>query len=108
MREGRHADHLRHRCGARRDAGRLGALLALDQTGFDEDFTGGWRTVAARPGSDAAAAHLVELWRDYSPFLSDAAAVNRSAGQMRAPAKIRRRSRFRTRPAVRDAGRGVI
>jgi hypothetical protein len=38
------------------------ALLALDQKAFDQDLTGGWRAVAAKPGCELAAADLV---RDY-------------------------------------------
>lgn len=37
-------------------------LLALDQNKFDQDLTGGWRALAAKPGCELAAADLV---RDY-------------------------------------------
>jgi hypothetical protein len=69
-------------CGV--DAGRLDALLALDQQAFDQDVSGGWRTVAARPGCDAAAADLIEVWRDHAPGAESARMLNWHAGQMRA------------------------
>lgn len=37
-------------------------MLALDQDKFDQDMTGGWRALAAKPGCDLAAADLL---RDY-------------------------------------------
>ncbi|MEQ8404814.1 MAG: hypothetical protein RKE49_06940 [Oceanicaulis sp.] len=69
-------------CGV--DAERLGALLALDQQAFDQDFSGGWRTVSARTGCDAATADLIEVWRDHSPNVERHSILNWHAGQMRA------------------------
>jgi hypothetical protein len=37
-------------------------LLALDETRFDQDMSGGWRALASKPGCDLAAADLL---RDY-------------------------------------------
>lgn len=71
-------------CGV--DAERLAALLALDQQAFDQDFTGGWRTVAARDGCDTATADLIEVWRDHSPNKTSDSILHWHAGQMRAHA----------------------
>ncbi|MGJ3231765.1 MAG: hypothetical protein ACFE0P_08205 [Oceanicaulis sp.] len=69
-------------CGV--DAERLGTLLTLDQRAFDQDVSGGWRTVAARGGCDAATADLIEVWRDRSPHAQRPSILNWHAGQMRA------------------------
>ncbi|MEQ8433194.1 MAG: hypothetical protein RIA71_03045, partial [Oceanicaulis sp.] len=49
-------------CGV--DEDRLAALLALDQDAFDQDMNGGWRVVARQDSCRAAAADLIEVWRD--------------------------------------------
>lgn len=65
-------------------AERLDTLLSLDQQAFDQDFSGGWRTVAARQGCDAATADLIEVWRDHSPNMESPSILHWHAGQMRA------------------------
>ncbi len=78
-----HADRLAQ-CGV--DEARLTSLLALDQDAFDQDMAGGWRVVARQDGCWAAAADLIEVWRDHSENLEAAYSLNWHAGQMRAMA----------------------
>jgi hypothetical protein len=57
-------------------------LLALDETQFDQDESGGWRTLAARPGCDLAAADLL---RDYRQLhRNEAGIMYWHEGQLRA------------------------
>lgn len=71
-------------CGV--DEARLEALLALDQDAFDQDMAGGWRVVARQDGCRAAAADLIEVWRDHSSNRESDFILNWHAGQMRATA----------------------
>ncbi|MGX6646309.1 hypothetical protein ACWCOP_00010 [Maricaulaceae bacterium MS644] len=72
------------RCGV--DKARLESLLALDQDAFDQDMDGGWRVVAGQDGCRAAAADLIEVWRDHSANREADFILDWHAGQMRAMA----------------------
>jgi hypothetical protein len=56
--------------------------LALDETQFDQDMSGGWRAVASKPGCNLAAADLL---RDYrQAHRPDAGLLYWHEGQLRA------------------------
>jgi hypothetical protein len=48
------------------DAGEFERLINLEQKAFDQDFTGGWRAVAARDGCGVAAGELIKAYIVYS------------------------------------------
>ena len=48
------------RCGV--DEAELARLLSLSPQAFDQDMSGGWRAIAARPGCELAAATLLETY----------------------------------------------
>lgn len=60
------------------------SLLKLDQWYFDQDPTGGWQTLAARPGCEVAAADLVRDYRQANGL--EASILYWHEGQLRARA----------------------
>ncbi|WP_246606458.1 hypothetical protein [Novilysobacter antarcticus] len=60
------------------------ALLALDEEAFDQDPSGGWRTVAKTPGCELAAADLLNAYRTKHSKVSAVLAWHE--GQLRAMA----------------------
>jgi len=74
-------------------------LLALDQDRFDQDFKGGWRPLADRPGCKLAAADLI---RDYRQTHGNEAIIlywheaqmRAFAGQYKAAIDLMERSRY--------------
>lgn len=85
------------------DHDRLG-LLALDEDRFDQDFDGGWRALANRPGCKLAAADLL---RDYRQAHNNEAGIlywheaqlRVMAGQSEAAIELMEKSR---KPADQD------
>lgn len=81
-------------------------LLALDEDRFDQDFNGGWRALAAKPGCKLAAADLL---RDYRQAHNNEAGIlywheaqlRAMAGQSGAAIGLMEKSR---QPAGRDQG----
>lgn len=81
-------------------------LLALDELQFDQDFTGGWRALADKPGCKLAAADLL---RDYRQVHGNEAGIlywheaqlRAFAGQTQAAIGLMEKSR---QPAGRDQG----
>lgn len=73
-------------------------LLGLDESHFDQDETGGWRALAAKPGCDLVAADLL---RDYRQVHGNAAGIlywhegqlRALAGQAEAAVALMARSR---------------
>lgn len=60
------------------------AMLSLDEAGFDQDLSGGWRAVANIPGCELAAADLLTVYRAQHPKVSAVLAWHE--GQLRATA----------------------
>jgi len=81
-------------------------LLALDETQFDQDMSGGWRALAAKPGCNLAAADLL---RDYRQAHRNEAGIlywhegqlRAFAGQSQEAIALMERSR---KPAAADRG----
>ncbi|MEM9600972.1 MAG: hypothetical protein AAF926_08110 [Pseudomonadota bacterium] len=70
------------------DAAEFDRLMALSQRAFDQDFQGGWRTVAEREGCKSVAGDLILAYMQYShPTPPDSLGILRwHAGQMKAMA----------------------
>lgn len=86
------------------------AMLALDERGFDQTVTGGWR-VLANAGCDAQAADLIAEWRSSHPANPRTAGLLQwHEGQMRANAGQTARAitlfEAARKPTEEDAGFG--
>ena len=86
------------------------AMMALDERGFDQTMTGGWRVLAAA-GCDAQAADLIAEWRAGHPRdPRTAGLLNWHEGQLRANAGQTPRAialfDAARKPAEEDAGFG--